>query len=457
MKQTLRLATWLGCLIGMLVLCHWRLAAQTLSLPHERFVLPNGLNVILHEDLSLPVVTVNVWYHVGSGSEKAGRTGFAHLFEHIMFEGSKNVPEGDFDNWLEKVGGNNNGSTNADRTNYYEEIPSNALPLALFLESDRLGFLLPTLTQQKLDGQRDVVKNERRQSYDNQPYGLAYETLLKMMYPASHPYSWSTIGSMADLSAASLQDVVDFFKTYYVPANASLVVAGDINMADARKQVEHWFSDVPASAPVMRPAAQRPILTEVKYETLEDKVQLPRLYMAWHSPANYTPGDAELDLISEVLAGGRSSRLYQKLVNELQLAQSVNASQSSQNLSSNFSIVVTAAPGVALNKIVEVVDAELEKLRNEPPTARELVRAQNQYESGLLSRLENVGNKADLLNTYYYYTGNADYLNEDINRYRAVSTTDLRSMAARYLTSGARVMLSIVPKGKTDLAATPKP
>ena len=219
----------------------------SLSVPFTQFTLPNGLTVMLHRDASVPVVTVNVWYHVGSANERPGRTGFAHLFEHVMFEGSMHVPEGQFDNWLEAAGGNNNGSTTTDRTNYYEDLPSNALELALFLESDRMGFLLDDKAPDKINGQRDVVKNEKRQGVDNQPYGQAYTELSSLLYPPGHPYSWPTIGSMEDLTAASFEDVARFFRTYYVPSNASLVIAGDIDIDATRKMVEKWFSDVPAA------------------------------------------------------------------------------------------------------------------------------------------------------------------------------------------------------------------
>jgi zinc protease len=229
---------------------------RLLDVPYTRFVLPNGLNVILHQDRTTPMVSVNLWYNVGSGREKPGRTGFAHLFEHILFEWSANVPEGMFDQWLEAAGGSNNGSTNSDRTNYFEDIPSNALELALFLESDRMGHLLGAMSPDKVDGQRDVVKNERRQSYENRPYGMASLTLDSAMYPPSHPYSWPTIGSMEDLSAASYEDVVQFFQVYYAPNNASLSIAGDLDIAETRRMVEHWFADVPAGKPV--PPIARP-------------------------------------------------------------------------------------------------------------------------------------------------------------------------------------------------------
>lgn len=440
-------------LLSFVLVCS-TLTAQ-INVPYVRHVLPNGLNVILHEDHSTPTVSVNMWYHVGSGNEKVGRTGFAHLFEHLMFEGSGHVPEGKFDEWLEAAGGDNNGSTNTDRTNYWENVPSNALELALFLDSDRMGYLVDAMTPTKVDGQRDVVKNERRQSYENRPYGLSWENIYKNLYPEGHPYNWTTIGSMADLSAASFEDVVEFFRTYYVPNNASLSIAGDINIPETIKLVEKWFGGIPAGKPV--PLIDAPVakLTEEKVLVLEDKVQLPRLYMAWLSPAQYNPGDAELDVLSNILSGGKNSRLYQKLVYEMQIAQDVSAFQSSSKISSQFLIIATARAGHSLPELEKVIQEEINKIKNEPPTQREVDRAVNQYEASFLDRLENVGGfggKADLLNQYFFYTGNPDYFNEDISRYKALSPSDIQAMAQTYLVDNGRVILSIVPTGKLDLA-----
>src|SRR5688572_17314840 len=291
-------------------------AAQSsapLQLDYSQFTLPNGLRVILHEDHSVPIVSVNVWYHVGSKNEKPGRTGFAHLFEHLMFMGSGHVPPGLFDAALEGAGGNNNGSTTNDRTNYWINVPSNALDLALFLESDRMGYLLDSMTPQTVDAQRDVVKNERRQSYENRPYGAADLLLAEMLYPKGHPYHWPVIGYMDDLTAASYEDTVEFFKRYYAPSNASLVVAGDIDAAAARRLVEKWFSDIKAG-PRPDPATIPGVaLTEVQRKTITDRVQLPRITIAWLTPRHFAPGDAALDVVAGVLAGGRSSRLYKRL------------------------------------------------------------------------------------------------------------------------------------------------
>jgi zinc protease len=424
---------------------------QALSVPHTQFTLSNGLNVILHRDTSVPVVAVNLWYHVGSGHERVGRTGFAHLFEHVMFEGSTHVPEGSFDGWLEAAGANNNGSTTVDRTNYYIDLPSNALELALFLESDRMGYLLDDKAPDKIDGQRDVVKNEKRQSVDNQPYGQAFMELPALLYPAGHPYSWSTIGSMEDLTAASFEDVARFFRTYYVPNNASLVIAGDIDIDATRKLVEKWFSEIPRGKPVPALAPPAPVLDGVKRKTIADRVQLPRLYMAWHTPAFMKPGDAALDIVANLLAGGKNSRLYRRLVYDLQIAQDVSAFQQSQALGSNFFVITTARPGQSLDKLQAVVDEELDKLRATPPEAREMTRALNQTEANFYRGMERVGGfsgKADRLNSYYMATRNPDYFEEDLARYRAVTAADVRAAIVKYLPKDRRVELSVVPGEK---------
>src|SRR5215831_4973926 len=366
------------------------LAADTppLQLPYTQFTLPNGLHVILHEDHSVPVVSVNVWYHVGSGRERQGRTGFAHLFEHLMFMGSGHVKPGEFDSWLEGAGGQNNGSTEYDRTNYWINVPSNALELALFLESDRMGYLLDSMTPQTVDAQRDVVKNERRQSVENTPYGTAEsETLGEMLYPEGHPYHWPVIGYMPDLTAATYDDVVAFFKTFYAPANASLVVAGDIEVGQARRLVEKWFSDVkagPPAAPVTIPGVR---LNGVVTKTVTDRVQLPRLYIAWLSPRHFEPGDAALDVVADVLAGGKNSRLYKRLVYDLQIAQNVRAFQASAALSSSFLIEATPQPGHTTAELQKVIDEEIVKLKTELPSEREVQRALNKIEASFYNRM----------------------------------------------------------------------
>jgi zinc protease len=422
--------------------------APKLSVPHTQFTLPNGLNVILHRDPSVPVVAVNLWFHVGSGNERPGRTGFAHLFEHVMFEGSTHVPEGAFDEWLEAAGANNNGSTSVDRTNYYIDLPSNALDLALFLESDRMGFLLDDKAPDKINGQRDVVKNEKRQGVDNQPYGQAFIELPAMLYPPGHPYSWPTIGSMEDLTNASFEDVARFFRTYYVPNNASLVIAGDIDIDATRKLVEKWFSEIPRGKPVPALAPPTPVLEGVKKKTITDRVQLPRLYIGWHTPGLFKPGDATLDIVANLLAGGKNSRLYKRLVYDLQIAQDVNAFQQSQALGSNFFIITTARPGQSLDKLQAVIDEELDRMRAAPPEAREMTRALNQIEANFYRAMERVGGfggKADQLNSYYKTTGNPDSFARDLERYRAVTAADVKTAVEQYLPRDRRVELSVVP------------
>jgi zinc protease len=418
------------------------------SVPYTEFTLANGLHVILHRDPSVPVVAVNVWYHVGSGSEQPGRTGFAHLFEHLMFEGSKNVPEGAFDTWLEGAGASNNGSTSNDRTNYYIDLPSSALELALFLDSDRMGYLLDTMTPARVDGQRDVVKNERRQSYENRPYGQAFLKLIELLYPKGHPYSWPTIGSMEDLSAATRDDVAGFFKTYYAPNNASLVIAGDIDLAETRALVEKWFAEIPSGPAVPPLAPPAAVLTDTKRHTLADRVQLPRLYLAWHTPAIYQPGDAAMDIAASLLTGGKNSRLYRRLVYDMQIAQDVSAFQQSQALGSVFLIIATARPGQTLEKIQAVIDDELGKLRASSPETREMTRTMNQLEANFYRSMERVSGKADGLNAYYTTTGMPDFFEEDLSRYRSLSADDIRSAINRYLPPDRRVELSIVPEGK---------
>ncbi len=451
--------TWLFPLLALGVVGPLSAQETKLAVPYTRFVLPNGLNVIIHEDHSTPMVAVNMRYNVGSAREKPGRTGFAHLFEHIMFEGSGHVAEGKFDEWLEAAGGDNNGSTSEDGTQYWENVPSNALDLALFLESDRMGYLLDAMSPAKVDGQRDVVKNERRQSYENRPYGMAWIALGENLYPADHPYHWPVIGSMEDLSAASYQDVVDFFKKYYGPANASLTIAGDVTAAQARREVEKWFGDVPAStsvAPIAPPAA---LLTEEKHVVLEDRVQLPRVYIAYQSPAWLAPGDAALDITANVLAGGKNSRLYKRMVYDLQIAQDVSAFESSSWLGSQFIIIATARSGHTLDELAGVIDEEIKKLADQPPTAREVQRAVNQYEAGFLDRLERIGGfggKADQLNQYSLRTGDPDYFDEDLARYRAIDSSDVQAAVITSLKPAARVVLSVVPQGKTDLAVPAK-
>ena len=426
-------------------------AARPLEVPYRQFTLGNGLTVILHQDRSVPVVAVNVWYHVGSANERPGRTGFAHLFEHLMFEGSKNVREGEFDTLLEGAGANNNGSTDNDRTNYVIDLPSSALELALFLESDRMGYLLDTMSPERVDGQREVVKNERRQSYENRPYGMASLELDKMLWPQGHPYSWPTIGHMEDLTAASHEDVVSFFKTYYAPNNASLVLAGDIDFDRTRALVEKWFGGFPRGAEVPPIAAPSARLTGVTRQTIADQVRLPRLYLGWLTPRSYAPGDAALDLAASVLADGKNSRLYTRLVYDTQMAQDVSAFQQSGALGSSFLIVATARPDKSIAEIQKAIDEELERLRREPPTPREIQRAVNQIEASFYRGMESVGGfggKADQLNAYYAAGGIPDFFAEDLARYTSLSPADVQAAILSWLPPDRRVELVVQPEAQ---------
>ncbi len=431
-------------------------AAQTpaLTVDYERFRLDNGLDVILHRDASVPVVTVNTWYHVGSAREAPGRTGFAHLFEHLMFEGSGHVPEGAIDTWLEEAGGGANGSTTRDRTNYTTDAASNGLETAIYLDADRMASLLDAMSPESVDGQRDVVKNERRQSVENRPYGYAFSVLGQTLFPETHPYHWPVIGSMDDLSAASYDDVVSFYRTYYTPNNASVVVAGDLDLAQARAWVTEWYGAIPRGPePPLQPVA-RPTLGREHRLVLEDDVQLPRLYLAWHSPARYAAGDAALEALAGVLAGGKTSRLYRALVYEQEIAQDVAAFQAGDLAGGTFYVMATARPGVDLDAIEAAIAAELADIRAEAPDPRELERVVNGVEAQFLDNLETIDGfrgKADQLNSYLFFTGTPDYFEEDLARYRALAPRDLSDAAMSFLRDDARVALSIVPAGEPAL------
>jgi zinc protease len=429
-------------------------AQATPRIQFEKYKLPNGLEVILHEDHSTPIVAVDTWYHVGSGDEQVGRTGFAHLFEHIMFMGSQNVAVGAFDQMLEAAGADNNGSTTEDRTNYYETLPSNALALALWLDSDRMGFLLPTMDLAKVNLQRDVVKNERRQRVDNQPYGRADETILAVLYPRSHPYSWPVIGSMSDLSAASLADVQNFFRTYYAPNNATLTIAGDFDPVAVKKMVAQYFGGIPRGPEVKRrmtvPAV---VIPRDTFLVLEDKVQLPRLFYTWHSVKGFSKDDAALDILAQVIANDKNSRLYKKLVYDLQVAQNVRAFQDGSRLDGKFQIDVTPKPGQKVADIDRIVQAEIANVIRNGVAPRELQRAQNIYKASFLNRLASVLGKAEVLNSYNYFVGNPDFVQQDAARYEHVTAADVQRVAKTYL-GRPKIVLTVVPEGKKDMMLT---
>ena len=425
-----------------------------LTIPYSRQTLDNGLDVIVHEDRNCPIVAVNVWYHVGSKNEKPGRTGFAHLFEHLMFEGSQHHDKGYFPP-VQEAGGTLNGSTNADRTNYWEVVPTNALDLALWMESDRMGYLLPALTEAKFTNQRDVVLNERRQNYENRPYGMAGMAIMSALYPPSHPYHWLTIGSADDLRAARLDDVKTFFQTYYHPRNASLALAGDISVADGMRLADKYFGELdPGETPPPVEVAPPPPLAHEVRLVLEDRVELARVYLAWHSPGLFHPGDAELDLVADVLAGGKTSRLYRKLVYEQRVATEIAASQNSREIGSFFQIVATAAPGRSLDDVKRAIDAEVRALLDEGPTVQEMERCLAQAETHFVFRLQTVGGfggKGDQLNAYNVFLNDPGFFDRDLARYRNGSPGSLQTAARQWLTRDC-VVLSVVPRGRLEMA-----
>jgi zinc protease len=425
-------------------------AATDVALPQlafEKYTLPNGLEVILHEDHRIPEVAVDVWYKVGSKDEEPKRTGFAHLFEHVMFQGSKHVPEDKHFEYLQKAGVSNaNGSTGTDRTNYFEVLPSNQLELALWLESDRMGFLLDRPGfKETVDVQRDVVKNERRQRVENRPAGLVERVQLEALYPPDHPYHHEVIGSMEDLSAASVDDVKAFFRTFYVPNNATLVIAGDFGPDQAKALVDKYFAAIPRGGEIPRRPAHMPALATYHGIAMEAKVQQPELTMSFSTPANFAPGDRELDVLANLLGNGKSSRLYKRMVYDLKIAQSVSANQDSSMLASDFEITASPLPGHTLQELEEVITQEITKLQKTPVDAVELERAKNQIESGTVRSLEPLIARAERLQHYNYLVGDPGYLAEDLRRYRAIDAESVRAAAQKYLRWSGRVVVTVQP------------
>jgi zinc protease len=426
-----------------------------MNIPYTRHTLDNGLDVLIHEDHGCPIVAVNVWYHVGSKNEKPGRTGFAHLFEHLMFEGSAHYDRGYFQP-LQEAGAQLNGSTNADRTNYWEVVPRNALELALWMESDRMGYLLPALTDAKFENQREVVLNERRQNYENRPYGFASMATVAALYPPDHPYHWMTIGAADDIRAARLDDVRAFFRTYYRPRNASLALAGDVDTDEALALADEYFGGLEAGEdpPPVDLVAPPPIVAEQRL-LLEDRVELPRIYLSWHSPALFAADDAELDLVAEVLASGKTSRLFRALVYEQRIATEIAASQNSRESAGHFQIIATAAPGRTLQEVERGIARVLETFIAEGPTAPEMERCQAQAEANFMYRLQTIGGfggKSDQLNAYNVFIGDPGFFDRDLERYHRVTPESMQSAARRMLRPTARVALSVVPKGRVALA-----
>ena len=431
-----------------------RAATPTINIPHERYALPNGLTVILAPDSSTPTVTVDVWYHVGSKNELPGKTGFAHLFEHVMFTGSGHIPYGLHDRLTEGVGGGNNGSTNEDRTNYYETVPSNYLETALWLESDRMGFLLDKLDSTKFVAQREIVQNERRQGVDNQPYGRAFEILAYGLYPASNPYSWPVVGYMTDLDTATVDDVKSFFRTYYAPSNATISIVGDFNPVQAKEWVRKYFGDLPRGRAITRPQASPPTLTVEKRMVFEDRVQIPRLYLAWPTVGIRADDSHALNVLSSILTGSRTARLTKALVYDRESAASVSAFQSSSEQLGEFMMIITPRPGHTLTQLEATADSVIERLKREGPSADEMARALAGIEFSFVAGLQSSFGKAEILNTGSVYFNNPAYYRTNYAKLRGVTAADVKRVANTYLGNG-RVVLSIVPEGKTDLAARP--
>ncbi len=418
-------------------------AASRLRIPHERYRLDNGLDVLLHPDAALPQVVVNLWYRVGSRDETPGRSGFAHLFEHLMFMGTERLPVGAFDHTLESNGGWNNAWTSEDATDYYDVGPANLLETMLWLEADRMRGLGRGMTQEKLDLQRDVVRNERRQSYEDEPYGGAWLALPELLYPADHPYGHPVIGSHEDLEAASVDDVRAFFAQWYAPDNASLVIAGAFDPARVREQVQRWFGDIAPARGPGRASAQRPPAPQRPLLELTDKVQLPQSTLCWHTPAVFEAGDAELDLLSSILGSGRSSRLYRRLV-YAGLAQEVQAAQMSQDLSSIFFIQTRPTPGHEIEELEAAIHEEIDRIAEHGPSEEELERARNQYEMRFLRKQESLQSRASALNRYLNSLGEPDGLAQDLARYDVVTRQGVAD-SARSLSRSLAATLRVRP------------
>ena len=417
-----------------------------LNLTCTKGKLNNGLEYILYQDRFLPLVSVNVWYKVGSAYETKGKTGLAHLFEHMMFQGSENVPKEMHFRYIQEAGGTLNGSTSTDRTNYYEKLPSNNFELALWLESDRMGYFLPTLTQEKLDNQKDVVKNERLERYDNQPYGLAWEILNSNLYPENHPYSWSTIGFLKDIESYNLEDVKNFFKSYYSPNNACIVVAGDFEIENAVRSLEAYFGSIEQFESKYKPKVIKPKLKENILLEHKDNVQLDRIYLAWHSDFIFGKNDSSLEVAADILTGSKNSRLYKKLVFDLQIAQDVSAFQYSGKFGGQFMVISTARPGVKLDQIKEIILEEINNISTGEVSDKELEKSKNGIKAQFIYAMQNLDTIADYLNHYNYHLNEPNSFEFDLNRYNNVDKSSIITAAKKYLTKPF-VELRIIPKG----------
>lgn len=439
------------CLAGLATMLSAPLAAAKIAptIPYEKYRLPNGLEVILSQDRTLPLVTVDIWYHVGAANEEPTRTGFAHLFEHMMFTGSKHVPRGLADKLLEAAGASDsNASTSFDRTNYYDTLPSNQLELALWTHADRMGYLLDSLDQKALSNQQDVVRNERRERIENQPYGIVDEAVFRSLFPAGHPYRPYIMGSHADIQAARLTDVRDFFKRYYRPNNATLTIVGDFDTATAKRLVSKYFGSFRRGPDVSRPAVVTPPIIGERRETVTDRIELERVDLAWLTPPRFKSDDAELSIAAHILAGGKSSRLYNKLVYELQLAQEVSAAQDAYALTSIFDVQAFARPGHTAPELQAAIDVELDRFAAEGPTEAEVERARNQIERSMYQSLQKVVGRADTLNMYNQYTGDPGYLPRDVERYAAITAASVQRAVRAHLRKDARVVVFAVRGAK---------
>ncbi|MCX6171180.1 MAG: pitrilysin family protein [Ignavibacteriales bacterium] len=416
-----------------------------LKIDYEKYSLANGLQVILYPDQSFPLVAVNVWYRVGSANEKPGKTGFAHLFEHMMFQGSQNIPKEGHFRYVQEAGGSLNGSTSIDRTNYYETVPANYFELPLWLESDRMGFMIPGLTQEKLENQKDVVMNERRQHYENQPYGMAWEKLFSNLFSAEHPYSWPTIGWMEDIAKFELDDVKKFFSTYYCPNNATLVVGGNFNVPRIKDLIDKYFGNIPKGISVPEVKTTRQNLTETKKIIMEDNVQLPRIYLAWHTEKAFSTNDAALDILSDILTSSKNARLQKSLVFEKQIVQDISSFQYSAKLDGSFIIVSTAKPGIELGDIKIEIENTIADLIKNGITTDELIRAKNSLKSSYIYSLQKLDLIVDHLNHYNYFLNEPDSFVFDLSRYENVTREQVIEAAKNYLIK-PHVELNVIPK-----------
>jgi len=413
-----------------------------IDIPYERFVLDNGLTVIVHEDHKAPIVAINTWYHVGSKNEKPGKTGFAHLFEHLMFGGSEHAP-GRYIDGMERIGATDlNGTTNPDRTNYFENVPTSAVDFTLWMESDRMGHLLGALDQKTLDLQRGVVQNEKRQG-ENQPYGVTRQLLTQNTYPAGHPYSWTTIGDMADLDAASMKDVQEWFKTYYGPSNVVLVLAGDIDAKTAREKVEKYFGDIPSGPPVAHQQVWVAKMTGTHRQVVQDRVPQARIYKVWNIPEYGSAEGDYLDLVSDCLSSGKSSRFYKRLVYEDQIATDAVAFTDLREIGGQFYVRATARPGQSIAQVEKELDEELLRFLKNGPTAEELQRVKAQYQANFIRGIERIGGfggKSDRLAESQVYRGSADAYKISLKRVQEATAEDLRAAAQRWLSDGVYIL-----------------